>query len=140
MISDLTSVVERDLLPTLAPLGFRIVSSEVWDSFDNANVVLESALLRIRVVRERSSLLADFGPVSEPNTWFDSTVVADYLGISHDAGFHGRDAHLVLRGLGAFVRSFHTELATAFDPACLRDTKRELEALKGRRAAEQFGG
>ena len=52
--------------------------------------LLESAL-RVRVLRERSIVVLDVGPASEPNTWFDSAVVMDYLGLSSDAGFHDRD-------------------------------------------------
>ena len=135
---DLLRLVETELLPALDS-DFHVVSSEVSESFDNANVELQSPGLRIRVVRERGRVFADFGPVSEPNTWFDSAVLIDYLGLSPDAGFHDRDARRVLHGIAAFVTSLFSELREKFDPQHLAATKRDLEALMKERAAKLFG-
>jgi hypothetical protein len=136
---DLLELVHRELLPTLAPLGFKLVQSDVTDSFDNASVMVEGPDLRIRIVRERSQLFADFGPLAEPNTWYDSAVVIDYLGLSGEAGFHGRNVAETLHGVAAFVSACHRELERKFDLSNIAATKRGLERLKEVRAAKLFG-
>lgn len=140
MPEDLLKLVNEELLPGLKPLGFRVVSSAVADVFDNANVVLEASSLRVRVLRERSVVVLDVGPASEPNTWFDSAVVTDYLGLSADAGLHDRDARGVLRGSGAFITSMWSELTAKFGKQQLPNTKEELTALREERARRLFGG
>ena len=95
--------------------------------------------MRIRVLRERGIVVLDVGPVTEPNTWFDSAVVMEYLGLSSDSGFHDRDARDVLRGAGAFVTSMWTELTTKFSPQELAHTKHELIVLREERAIRLFG-
>jgi hypothetical protein len=139
MPEDLLNLVNEELLAVLTPLGFEVVHSETSDSFDNGSVLLEAPDLRIRIVRERGQVFADFGPPSEPNTWFDSAVVTDYLGLSSRAGFHDRNARGVLQGVGAFVTSFHDELGAKFDRQHLANAKKELDALKEIRAAKLFG-
>ena len=140
MPEGLLDIVRRELLPALGPLGFEVVESEAADVFDNATVTLQGPDLRVRIVRERSEVFADFGPRAEPGTWFDSAVLFDYLCLSSQAGFHDRDVSGVLRGIAAFVRSFHGELARAFQPSSLAITKQAIEALKERRAQKLFGG
>lgn len=139
-MTDLLRLIETELLPRIAKRGFRVVQSEVTDSFDNASVILESPELRLRVLRERSQVFADVGPVAEPGTWFDSAVVMDYLGLSADAGFHDRDHHKVLQGIGAFVNAMWDDLRSRFAKEQLDRTKRELEELKEIRAARLFHG
>jgi hypothetical protein len=138
MGQDLLELVGQDLLPVLRPLGFEVMQAETADSFDNASVVLQSKALRVRIVRERSLLFADFGPSSEPNTWFDSAVVIDYLGLSAEAGFHGRNSDEVLRGIGKFVSSLWDELQRVFDHQHVVESKRVLTSLKEARAARLF--
>jgi hypothetical protein len=139
MSEDLLNLVNEELMVALAPLDFRVVSSEVADVFDNATVVLEAPALRIRVLRERSIVVLDIGPAFEPNTWFDSAVVMDYLGLSTDAGFHDRDARGVLRGAGAFLTSMWKELTTKFERHQFTNTKKELSSLREDRALRLFG-
>lgn len=139
MSEDLLDLVNAELLPVIAPLGFAVVQSETSPSFDNANVVLQAPALRLRVVRERGQVFLDIGPHSEPGTWFDSAVVMDYLGLSSSAGFHDEDARGMLRGAGAFVTSMWRELTANFSSQQLAVTKKELRSLAEQRAAKLFG-
>lgn len=136
----LLTLVESELLPAIAPLGFVVAHSETSDSFGNASVILQAPALRLRVIRERSQIFLDVGPTSEPSTWFDSAVVIDYLGLSANGGFHAEDARRVLRSAGAFVTAMWSELTAKFNGAQLPATKRELQALAEQRAAKMFGG
>jgi len=140
MTEALLDLVNAELLPTIAPLGFKVVETDVSEWFDNAYVILEAPALRVRVLRERSIVVVGFGPTSEPGTWFDSAVLVDYLGLSANAGFHDRDARGVLRGAGAFITSMWNELTAKFSPPELATTKKELRALAEERAAKMFGG
>ena len=140
MSEALLDLVNAELLPEITSLGFAVVESQTSDSFDNANVVLQSSALRLRVIRERSQVFLDIGPQSEAGTWFDSAVVMDYLGLSSNAGFHAEDVRAVLRGVGAFVKSMWSELTAKFSPQQLEATKKELRTLAEARAAKMFGG
>lgn len=135
---DFLTQVRQELLPLLLPLGFEVVRSEESDSFDNASTVLQSSDFRIRVIRERGISFADFGPLAEPETWFDSAVVLDYLGLSESAGFHERDLSAMLRGLGGFIIAFVGDLRTLFQDQDLAQRKSALIALKEARAARLF--
>ncbi len=139
MSEDLLQMVNEELLLVLAPFGFRIVDHHVAEVFDNAYVVLEAPALRIRVLRERSILVLDIGPTSEPNTWFDSTVVMDYLGLSSEGGFHDRNARRMLRGVGAFITSMWKELTAVFSQHQISTAKQQLNALREQRAAKRYG-
>ncbi len=139
MSQQLLDVVRTELLPVLATHDFRVVESEETSSFDNAYVILEGASLRLRVVRERAIVTLDVAPTCAPNAWVDSAVLIDYLGLSADAGFHSADVRDVARGIGRFIRSLVPDLQSVFDPNRWRETQRELEALKARRAKRLFG-
>jgi len=139
MTEPLLALVKECLLPALEPLGFSVLDSDVSASLDDAIVTLRAPNLGLRIVRERSLLFADFGPASGPQSWFDSAVVIDYLGLSAQAGFHDRNARTVLAGVGAFVRAFQAELEMQFSPAHLTMTTSALTALKNARAEARFG-
>jgi hypothetical protein len=140
MSEDLLNLVNAELLPSLTGLGFRVVSNEAADVFDNAEVVLTAPALRIRVLRERSILVLDVGSISEPNTWFDSSVVMEYLGLSADARFHDQHARAVLQGVGIFITSMWHELTETFSPQVFTTAKNDLLALREERASRRFGG
>jgi|WetSurMetagenome_2_1015567.scaffolds.fasta_scaffold984306_1 hypothetical protein len=139
MSQELLALVRQDLLLALRPLGFQVVQAESADSFDNATVVLRSNALQLRIVRERSILFVDLGPPTEPNTWFDSAVIIDYLALSARAGFHGRNPNEVLQGVGTFVNTFWGELRALFAQPDFARRKLELIALKEARATRLFG-
>jgi hypothetical protein len=139
MPEPLLALVKECLLPALEPLGFSVTHGDVSTSFDDATVTLQAPKLRIRIVRERSLLFADFGAVSTPHSWFDSAVVIDYLGLSAEAGFHDRSARVVLAGVGAFVHAFQAEHEMRFSPSHLATTTAALTALRNARASTLFG-
>ena len=136
---DLLAHVEASLLPLLSSLHLKVIDHSESTSFDNASVTLEGGDLRVRIVRERSQVFVDLGPVWDPQTSFDSAVVMDYLGLSDDAGFHDRDAGAVMQGLGSFLRSFSGELSEKFSRADFAVTKAELTTLRNARAAARLG-
>jgi hypothetical protein len=138
-VTDLLRLVQTELLPQIEKHGFKVTTSEASDSFDNASVVLQAPELRLRVVRERSQVFADIGPVAEPSTWFDSAVVMDDLGLSSNAGFHDRDQQKVLQGLASFLNAMWGELRARFASDRLAKTKQELQRLKEIRAQRMFG-
>ncbi|MBI4502415.1 MAG: hypothetical protein HY700_14795 [Gemmatimonadetes bacterium] len=135
----LLAEIERNLLPAVSSLAIQVVDHQESDSFDNAVVVLQAGELRIRLVRERSYLFVDFGSTAEPNTWFDSAVVLDHLGLSEDAGFHDRRVQHVLAGLASLLKSFGTELFSLFVSSNFNVTKSGLSELQKSRAARRLG-
>lgn len=138
MSSDLAEAVEKRLLPVIAPLGFSIVETVTGTSFDNATVKLQNADMRVRITRERGVVEVDFGPVSQPATWFDSDVVMRYLRVSNDGGLQ-LQAPRVLEATGAFILTFSAEIAAMLDSRLLDATTATMEDLKKKRFREQFG-
>ena len=139
MSEDLLQAVKTTLLPLVEAQGFRAVESRISDSFDNAFVTLQSSELLIRITRERGLIEVDFGPATEPGTWFDSDVVLERLGLSIDQSFLGSRADTVMRGVGAFMRTCGGQVRAMFDETNLEMTKRELRRLKEARAERLFG-
>ncbi len=137
--SNLLAHVQATLLPLVSSLNLKVIDHSESASFDNASVTLECGDLRLRIVRERSEVFVDLGPVWDPKSSFDSAVVMDYLGLSDDAGFHDRDAGAAMRGLGSFLRSFSVELSEKFSRAHFPVTKTELTTLRNARAAARLG-
>jgi hypothetical protein len=130
--------IEATLLPILAPLGFRVAYGESSESFGDALVVLDDDSLRLRVVRDRGQVLADFASRSQPGRWFDSAVVMEYLGLAPDGGFHGRELITSLQAIGWFVRAnpaLWAEFASDAFPA-LAD---RLTAMQLASAERRFG-
>jgi hypothetical protein len=131
-------LVNAELMPAIAPLGFVIVHNQVSVSFGDALVEVEAPTLRLRAIRDRSQVFVDFGPVSERATWFDSDLVLEHLGPMSSTSHRSRDATTVLRATATFLTSFREELETLLDAHHLPDTKREMEMLGERRAAKEF--
>lgn len=62
------------------PPGYRIVDSDVSESFGNALVVLESDTLRLRFTRDKSQLLMEFQPIDgRKNEWFSQGLLKGLL-------------------------------------------------------------
>lgn len=137
--NDLLSGVKQDLLPVTGSLGFEVVDHETSDAFDNASVTLKARDLRIRIVRERSQVFVDFGSVANPDLWFDSAVVFEWVGASRDGGFHDANLKSVLRGLGSFLRAFERELSSKFAKDVFSSTAQQLIALRNTRASQRLG-
>jgi hypothetical protein len=133
----LLEILGAYMLPALAERGFAIVSHEESQSFDNAVITLASPQLRLRIIRERRQFFLDIGSVAEPETWFDSAVVFDYLGLSAKGGFHGRE-EASLRKMCEFVVVMWEELVRLFAPTSFTNTKKDLEAVRDRRAGHLF--
>ena len=139
-----TSVVQADTALTsgsnvTVTVGHASATQVHNGAFDNSYFVLEAPNLRVRVLRERSVVVVGFGPTSEPGTWFDSSIVMDYLGSSSHGGFHDTDARCVLQAAATFISSMWAELTATFGPQQLVTTKREMRALAEERAAKMFG-
>lgn len=139
MQSGLLDLVKAELLPAVASHGVVVEGQESSTSFDNASVTLAAGELRFRVVRERSQLFVDFGSAAKPHAWFDSAVVAEYLGLGRDGGFHSGDAAYVLRGLAEFLKTFWNDLVARFGADRFIQTERELIAVRKARDAARWG-
>jgi hypothetical protein len=136
---DLLEQVEASLLPLVPSLHLTVLEHSESDSFDNATVTLQAGHVRVRILRERSQVFVDLGSGFAPQTWFDSAVVMDHLGLSDEAGFHDRGSTVLFEGIGSFLRSFWGELTAAFDPANFAATDSALRSLRDARAASRLG-
>jgi len=129
-------LVNAELVPAIAPLGFAIMQSHVADSFDNASVELEGPALRLRAFRERGDVFVDIGPASEPGQWLDSDLMLEHLGLMSSTSDRNREASAALRGAAAWVTMFHAELSELLDAQHLPATKRAIGELGELRSRE----
>jgi hypothetical protein len=132
-------LVNAELMPAIAPLGFAVVQSSVADSFDNASVELEGLAFRLRAFRERGDVFVDIGPASEPGQWLDSDLMLEYLGLMSSTSDRSREASAALGGAAAWVTTFHAELSELLDAQHLPATRRVIGDLGEQRAARMFG-
>jgi hypothetical protein len=138
-MTNFTHNVKSAFLPNAKELGFVLVEEQKSEAFGDALVVLQSGDFRLRIVRDRSQIFADLGSVTEPETWFDSTIVMQALGLTTQHLFGGTDPQSVLPSIAAFLKSFWSELITMFDPRHFAATKARLTGLQDARAAKRWG-
>jgi hypothetical protein len=50
-------------------LGFRVVASQAFQSFDNLLLDLQNDVMTVRIVRDRSYINAELSPVFAPDRW-----------------------------------------------------------------------
>jgi len=132
-------LVNAELLPAIARLGFAVVESYVADSFDNASVELAGPTFRLRAFRERGDVFVDIGPVSEPGQWLDSDLMLEHLGLMSSTSDRSREASAALRGAAGWVTTFHAELSELLDTQHLPATKHAIVELGEQRALRMFG-
>jgi len=136
---NLRKEVEQTLLPAALPIAMNIVTSSTSPWFGDSSVVLVADPLRVRIVRDKGQIFADFGSAAEPNYWFDSAVVFEYLGLSANASFHDEDVGASLRAIGGFVRTMGAELARLFAKESYDSRRHELDGVRKRQAEAQWG-
>lgn len=115
---------------------FRIVDSDVSGSFGDAYLVVSSAALRLRFVRDRGQLFLDLQPASARRTaeWYSVDLVYRML-----TGRRMRSAELNEEYV-TFVREHLPDLQSRFaDEESFKGTNAELQRLKKLRAKEMFG-
>jgi hypothetical protein len=139
IVTNFTDDVKSTFLPNAEELGFSIVEERKSEAFGDALVVLQSGDFRLRIVRDRSQIFADFGSAAEPETWFDSTIVMQALGLTTQPLFGGTDPQSVLPSLAAFLKSFWSELMAMFDLRHFAATKAQLTELQDARATKRWG-
>lgn len=115
---------------------FKIVGSEVSTSNGgDALLLVESDLLRMRFVSDRTQLLLDLQPVgtSASKEWFSIDLVRRmFLG--------AREVSAVLDdSYAAFIQQYLGEIEESFSSENWPQTRSQLQTLKAKRAKEMFG-
>jgi hypothetical protein len=64
-------------------MGFTILEQEyLADVFGNSYVILSNGDIRIRFIRDRGQVFAEFAALSEPNQWWDLARVLEFLNMA----------------------------------------------------------
>ena len=116
--------------------GFRFVDSAVSDSFGgDAYLILANDKLRMRLVRDRDQLFADFqcSDSSGGKEWFSIDIVRRFLTGEREY-FAELDA-----SNARFLRERLRGIEEAFDPVVFDATQRELHRLEKERSKFLFG-
>ena len=138
MDTSLLDTVKHSLLNGVSSFDFSILEHEESASFGNAQVMLQSDELRLRVIRDRGLVFVDFGSAAAPRTWFDSAVVFDWLKLSALGGLHGSDSSHVLRGVAELLRACGPEIREKFSRSHFQTANTELETIRDSRAAKLY--
>lgn len=139
MQSRLKDLVEGELLQAFPDRSYKVVESKEFDSFGDAIVIAEIGNIRVRFVRDRSQLFADFGSVHTPDATYDSAVVFELLGLSSNAGFHGDDAESELSAVRGFLTAFRSELDGLLGAEQFKETNERLATLRQRQSQRRWG-
>lgn len=117
------------------PPGYRIVDSEVSESFGNALLVLESDQLRVRFTRDRSQLLMEFQALTgRRNEWFSQGLLKGLL-----TGDRGGSEVLTPEWASFLEEGLPALEARLANPASRNATLDGLRQQARRRAKEIFG-
>jgi hypothetical protein len=138
-MTDLREAVRTRFLPIISDGGAAIVESGEGDSFDNAYVTVDLSTFRVRITRERRQILPGFAGLAEANTWFDWSLVLEYLGLATDDPYPDDSEDVTLTGLANFINTFRDELSAMFAPGSFPRTRQALKALGIQRAKRTLG-
>ncbi|MBY5162869.1 hypothetical protein [Salsipaludibacter albus] len=111
---------------------YRLVDSEVGQSFGDAFVVWSNGSLDWRLVRDRSQLFLEARPMGV-DEWFDIDLLMRVLGEPAQASSELTPEH------GHWVRVNLATIHALFVPENVAGTAAELRAAKRQRAQELFG-
>lgn len=115
--------------------GYRIVDSDVSESFGNALLILESGDLRLRFTRDKSQLLFEFQPIGGPRSeWFSQGLLKGLL--TGDRG----GSEVLTPGWAEFLRDGLPTIESRLgDPDLRGETLDGLRHQARIRAKELFG-
>jgi hypothetical protein len=152
--------VKRHLRYLIDDYGFLVAHQENLRIFDNCLVVLQSNDCRVRIVRDRGTVLIDVGPLSAPNVhrlsgspdpWFDVYTAVAFLtqGTSVDSWewfYASPDEHLEgeatneweLAWLADKLQPYWREVFQLFREDVFEWKRKDLEEFRQKRMEESW--
>jgi hypothetical protein len=119
--------------------GFRIVSSQLSESFGDGSIEFESSALRLRVLRDRLQWFVDASPLLSPPEWWNLWLCLQLVGASTQADVlvasGQRNAAVVASALAVSLDA----LTPFFALSRYVESRETLRALAQRRANASFG-
>ncbi len=119
--------------------GFSIVSKKLYDSFDNATIILQSEEFRILVVRERGFVVAAVAPLSSPNAWYGLETLIPYLteeteqlNLNNEASAYADyDAGIewIVERLASALQKYYPQIRELFRNETFAEKRADLEAF-----------
>ena len=126
---DFQSLIRKDLGESLHNRGFKVVRQESDDkAFGNALLIFASNELRIRLVKDRSDILIEVGPLSGEERWFDFWLVHQLItGVSKlKTKDENPDLMAMLR---VTLNTMYDVLCQLFSPPFLEETMRKIKQM-----------
>jgi hypothetical protein len=118
----------------------RLAVKEERSHGDDALIVLESAALRIRVVRDRGTVMLEFAPTFEPTNWLSGEFVRMLLDRKDPHPFESETSAVVrLERLGDFLEQNIDQLEILFSPSIFPSTQRTVADRQDERARQRYG-
>jgi hypothetical protein len=138
MAPSFLSDVERAFAFLQDEQGHQLLETDIADAFDNALVSFRSDRLRIRIIRERGQVFADFAPPDGPPEWCDAPALLKYLGsMERIAEFTRTDQRSVV-ALAGLIQPFYGAIAELYAAPRRDKTVLELRVLQEERARHRW--
>ena len=131
--------VDRILAPVLTRLGFRAVFDQQGRAFGDELVEFASDDVRLRIVRDRGQVFADFGSPADVRRFFDAGVVMEHFDPAASWSLQHDTVAESLRAIGRFVEAVGAELRSTYSPDRYRASLKRLDAIERGRADRRFG-
>ena len=132
--------VEKHFRYFIDERGFSIVSKKLYDSFDNATIILQSEEFRILVVRERGFVVVAIAPLSSPIEWYSlGTLVpyltqeAEQLNLNNEASSYADyDAGIewIVESLSSTLRRYYPQIRELFRDETFAEKRADLKDFK----------
>jgi hypothetical protein len=130
--------VEKHFRYFIDERGFSIISKKLYDSFDNATIILQSEEFRILVVRERGFVAVAIAPLSSPIAWYSLETLVPYLtqeaehlddeapdDADYDAGIEWH-----IEKSASALRKYYPQIRELFRDETFAEKRADLEAFK----------
>jgi hypothetical protein len=132
--------VEKHFRYFIDERGFSIVSKKLYDSFDNATIILQSEEFRILIVRERGFVNVAIAPLSSPIAWYGLGTLVPYLtreteqlDLNNEASAYADyDAGIewIVERLASALRKYYPQIRELFRNETFAEKRADLEAFK----------
>jgi hypothetical protein len=119
--------------------GHQLLEVESSASFDNAAVYFRSDRLRVRIIRERSQVFAEFAPPDGPPTWCDAPTLIGCLGSEALVDVYTREDQRSLAALADLIRPFYGAITELYAAPHRDNNLRRIRAFQEEQARLRWG-
>jgi len=139
--------VEQHFRYLVDEYGFSVICRERYESFDNAEVIIQSRDCRIRILREKGQVFVDAAPLPPSEDWFDLTEITAYLSQGADSwkyetpdrGDYDSRIEWQVKRLADILRSYLPQICELFRKGIFEQKLAKLLEFRNQQFKERWG-